>query len=267
MHTATSKFVSRDTSSSQTAAAAAIASMEPLQEDATPKVEFPSISTLQKGDFFDLENSFSVEELLESRVHFGHKEGMLDPHMRPYIFGKRLGVLIFDLERTAQLLNQALKVTAEIAYRSGIIMLVHQSRQTGHLVEAAAKESGEYAYCRRWDSSILADSRNRFGAVTRLPDLIVLFSVIEKANRLHDAVRMSAKMLIPTVGICDTNADPTLVTYPIPGNDDTPQSIELYCRLFKKAILNGKKKREEMIEKYGVEYYNKTLEVEEPASI
>lgn len=202
-----------------------------------------------------------MEDLLESRVHFGHKEGMLDPHMRPYIFGKRLGVLIFDLEKTAKLLNTALQVTAEIAYRKGIILFVNQSRQTGHLAEIAAKECGEYAYCRRWNNRVLSDAQITFNAVTRLPDLIVLFSVVEKVNELHGAVKMSANMLIPTVGICDTNADPTLVTYPVPGNDDTPQSIELYCKLFKQAILNGKQKRDEIIEMYGLEYYDKTLQV------
>lgn len=68
----------------------------------------------------------------------------------------------------------------------------------------------------------------------------------------HLAVRDAAKMLIPTVGILDTCCDPTLITYPIPGNDDTPCAIELYCNLFKKAILLGKKKRNESIKRYSI---------------
>lgn len=199
---------------------------------------------------------------MESRVHFGHKEQMLNEHMRPFIFGKRLGVLIFDLEQTDKFLKHALNVTAEIAYRNGIILFVHHSRQNGHLVETAAKDCGEYAHCRRWSSAILTDAQRTFRAVTRLPDLVVIFSVLEKVNELHPAVSISAKMLIPTVGICDTNADPTLVTYPVPGNDDSPQSIEFYCRLFKTAVLNGKAKRKEIIDKQGEDYYYKTLEVE-----
>lgn len=199
---------------------------------------------------------------MESRVHFGHKDGMLDPQMRPYIFGKRLGVLIFDLDKTARLLDQALHVTAEIAYRNGIILFVHQSKQNGHYVEDAAKECGEYAYCTRWKNEILTDPQNKFGAVTRLPDLMLIFSVVERVNELHRAVTMAASMLIPTVGICDTNADPTIVTYPVPGNDDSPQSIEIYARLFKTAVLKGKEKRKEILEKQGEDYYNKSLEVD-----
>jgi len=221
-----------------------------------------SKNPLMPENFFGLNKLFTIEDLMESRVHFGHKETMLDPHMRPYIFGKRLGVLIFDLDKTAPLLNQALNVTAEIAYRNGIILFVHQSRQNAHFVEDAAKECGEYAYCQRWRNEILTDSTKKFGAITRLPDLIILFSVLEKVNNLHAAVTSAAKMLIPTVGICDTNADPTLVTYPVPGNDDSPQSIELYARLFKTAVLNGKARRQEILEKQGEDFYYKSLEVE-----
>lgn len=213
-------------------------------------------------DFFRLKNLFTIEELLEARVHFGHKESMLNPHMRPFIFGKRLGVHIIDLDKTAEFLEKALTVTAEMAYRSGIILFVHQSRQTGYMVEEMAKQCGEYAFCRRWNTRVLTDSHKEFGSVVRLPDLVVLFTSVDIADSTHEAISNSAKMLIPTVAVCDTNANPTLVTYPIPGNDDTPESIELYCRLFKIATLNGKAKRHEIIQKYGEEFYYKTLEVD-----
>lgn len=219
---------------------------------------------LDKRDFFGLKNLFTVEDLLNARVHFGHKEGTLHGHMRPYIFGKRLGVLIFDLDKTAKLLEQALNVTAEIAYREGIILFMHSSRETGYLVEKAAKECGEYAHCRRWRQAVLANSRQVFGSVTRLPDLIVMFSIMDMVKGdPHTAVTVSAKMLIPTVGICDTNSNPSLITYPVPGNDDSPASIELYCQLFKEAVLKGKAKRNEIIEKYGEDFYIKTLEFTE----
>lgn len=175
-----------------------------------------------------------MEDLVKARIHLGHKEGMLNQHMRPYIFGKRLGVMVIDLEQTAKALTLALNVTTEIARRKGIILFVHHSRQLGHLVEETARECGEYAYCRRWIDEVFTDSARTFGTVTRLPDLVILLS------QPHRITTVAAKMLIPTIGICDTNVDPTLITYPIPGNDDSPESIELYCRLFKTAILNGK---------------------------
>lgn len=171
---------------------------------------------------------------MEARVHLGHKEGSLNQHMRPYIFGKRLGVLVIDLDQTAKALKQALNVTTEIARRKGVILFVHNSRQNGYVVEETARECGEYAHCRRWTDAVFSDATKTFGAVTRLPDLVIVLS------QPHNAVKMAAKLLIPTIGICDTNIDPTLITYPIPGNDDSPESIELYCRLFKDAILKGK---------------------------
>lgn len=210
-------------------------------------------------DFFKLKKLFTIQDLINARVHLGHKEGMLNVHMSPYIFGKRLGVHILDLDQTAKLLNQALNVTAEIAYRKGIIMFVNRSRQTGRMVEKAAQECQEYAYCRKWRNQVFTNSEKLFGAVTRLPDLVVFFNTFNNINLDHRGIIMSAKMLIPTIGICDTNSDPTLITYPVPGNDDSPQSMELYCQLFKNAVLKGKAKRDEMLSVYGEEYYNKTL--------
>lgn len=201
------------------------------------------VSSIIKQDFFGLKDLYTIEDLMKSRVHFGHKDTMLNEYMRPYIFGKRLGVTIIDLDQTDKMLKYALNVTAEIAYREGIILFIHQSRQTGYMVEAAAKECNEYAFCRRWIGSVLTNAQTTFGAVTRLPDLIIIIGCNENVNDTHRAVKMAAKMLIPTVGICDTNSDPSLVTYPVPGNDDSPQSIELYCNLFKKAIMAGKTKR------------------------
>lgn len=212
-----------------------------------------------RKDFFRLNDLYTVEDLFKARVHFGHKEGMLNGHMRPYIFGKRLGVVIFDLEQTDRLLKKALHVTAEIAYRGGIILFTYNNRQCGYLVEDAARECGEYSYCRKWRNQVLSNSQRVFGAVTRQPDLVVLFSTLNMFNNIHRAVIMSAKMLIPTVAICDSNSDPTLITYPVPGNDDTPQSIEYYCHLFKTAVLKGKAKRNEITEKYGEDFYQKTL--------
>lgn len=231
--------------------------VENLQADNQPLL---TLSEEDRKDFFRLNDLFTVEDLLEARCHLGHKESLLNEHMRPYIYGKRLGVLIIDLDQTVRLLNKALRVTAEIAYRGGIILFVHGSRQNGWLVERTAQECKEYAFCRRWRNDVLTNSEKTFGAVTRLPDLVVFLSTMDQANSQHNAVVMSAKMLIPTVGICDTNSNPTLITYPVPGNDDTPQSIELYCHLFKEAILRGKSKRAEVVENYGEEFYNKTLE-------
>lgn len=207
----------------------------------------------------NVDDLFTVEDLFNARCHFGHKQGLYNPHMRPFIFGKRLDVLILDLDETARLLRLALQVTAQIAYRHGIILFVHRNKQTTHLIEDIAKECGEYAHCREWRNEVFSDSTNVFGAITRLPDLCIFLSTFS-GFRPHRAIKMSAKLLIPTIGICDTNSDPTLITYPVPGNDDTIESIMLFSQLFKAAIMRGKEKRKEIIEKYGEDLYYKTIQ-------
>lgn len=81
--------------------------------------------------------------------------------------------------------------------------------------------------------------------MTRLPDLCIFFNTLNNVLAPHIAVRDAAKMAIPTVGIVDSNCNPNLITYPVPGNDDSPQAIQLYCKLFSTAILAGKKVRKE----------------------
>jgi len=147
------------------------------------------------------------------------------------------------LDKTAFHLRQALNFTAHIAFRQGVIMFVTRSPQTMHLVEQTAIESGEYAHCREWHTHMMTNSENKFNGITRLPDLIILFNTLDNVLATHGAVFDANKMLIPTVGIVDSNCDPNLITYPVPGNDDTVAAVQFYCKVFKEAILRGKQKR------------------------
>ncbi|OXU18295.1 hypothetical protein TSAR_004024 [Trichomalopsis sarcophagae] len=201
------------------------------------------LSPLQHPDYFQVHKLFTVKDLFDARVHYGHTEGTLDEHMRPFIYGSRLGHLIFDLDHTAKLLREALNFTAHIAYNQGIILFLCRNPQNTHLVEKTAKECGEFAHTRRWRGGIFTNSTKEFGAVTRLPDLCIFLSTLNTVMLEHRAVSNAAKMLIPTVGIVDSNCNPNLITYPVPGNDDTPCAVELYCKLFKQAILLGKEAR------------------------
>ena len=115
--------------------------------------------SLQSADYFQVHNLFSVKDLFEARVHFGHKIGSMNSNMRPFFFGSRFDQIIFDLDKTAFLLRQALNFVAHIAYRGGIILFITRSPQTMHLVEKTAIECGEYAHTKLWETSILADSR------------------------------------------------------------------------------------------------------------
>ncbi|XP_057331460.1 28S ribosomal protein S2, mitochondrial isoform X2 [Microplitis mediator] len=205
--------------------------------------DIPTIDPLKHPDFFGVHQLFTVKDLFDARVHYGHKIGSLDDRMRPFIFGSRLDYLIFDLDKTAVLLREALNFTAHIAFRNGIILFVARNPQITHLVEKTAIECKEFSHTRFWRDGIFTDSTKKYGAITRLPDLCILMNTLNDVLHQSNAVRDSAKMCIPTVGIVDTNCNPNLVTYPVPGNDDTPVAIELYCKLFKQAILRGKEAR------------------------
>lgn len=189
----------------------------------------------------------TINDLFNARVHLGHREGSLNEHMLRYIFGSRMGHLVFDLDKTLPLLHQALNVTAHIAYRDGIILFIAQSPQNGFIIEKTAQECGEFAHTRAWRQGMLTNSKMIFRAVTRLPDLIIFLNTQTTVLEEHWAVIEAAKMCIPTIGIVDTNCNPNLITYPIPGNDDTPVAVNLYCQLFKEAILKGKARRKQVL--------------------
>lgn len=196
---------------------------------------------------------FTVEDLFNARVHYGHKLGSLDERTKPYLYGERLGHAIFDLDKTAEYLRTALNAIAHIAYRDGIILWFMRNPQHSHLVEKTAKECGEFAHTRIWRGGVFTNANVQFGAVTRLPDLCIFLSTLNTVLLQHSGVKDSAKMLIPTVAIVDSNCNPNLVTYPIPGNDDSPVAIKFYSSLFKVAILKGKEVRKNHIQE-GIYY-------------
>lgn len=173
--------------------------------------------------------------------------------MEPYIFGCRLEQDIIDLEQTEAHLQLALNFTAHVAYRKGIILFVGRQRRFAHLLECTARECGEYAHTRYWQGGLLTNAQVQYGRGVRLPDLIIFLSTLSNVFQPHTAVRDAAKMNIPTVGVVDTNCNPCLITYPIPGNDDSPTAVELYLRLFKRTILRAKDKRRQSEAFYGLQ--------------
>uniref|UniRef100_A0A8C8GP98 Uncharacterized protein n=1 Tax=Oncorhynchus tshawytscha TaxID=74940 RepID=A0A8C8GP98_ONCTS len=176
---------------------------------------------LEMPDFFRLSELFSLKDLVDARVHLGHKKGCRHRLMEAYLFGSRLDQDIIDLDQTVEHLQSALIFTAHIAYRGGVILFVSRRLQFGHLVESTAQDCGEYAHTRYLQGGLLTNAPIRYGPGVRLPDLIVFFSTLN-------------------------NVFQHLVTYPVPGNDDTPAAMELYCRLFKMTINRAKDKRRQM---------------------
>ncbi|XP_030775285.1 28S ribosomal protein S2, mitochondrial isoform X2 [Rhinopithecus roxellana] len=201
---------------------------------------------LKHSDFFNVKELFSVRSLFDARVHLGHKAGCRHRFMEPYIFGSRLDQDIIDLEQTATHLQLALNFTAHVAYRKGIILFISRNRQFSYLIENTARHCGEYAHTRYFKGGLLTNAPLLFGPTVRLPDLIIFLHTLNNIFEPHVAVRDAAKMNIPTVGIVDTNCNPCLITYPVPGNDDSPPAVHLYCRLFQTAITRAKEKRRQV---------------------
>lgn len=192
---------------------------------------------------------FTVADLYNARVHYGHVATSVEPLMKPYIYGDRMGHTIINLDKTALYLRKALNFAAHIAYQNGVILFVGRLPSCTVLIENTAKECGEYAHTRYWRYGTFINAAISYKMPIRFPDLCILLNTHDNAIRQHSCVKESAKVLIPTIGIVDSNVNPTLITYPVPGNDDSKVSIELYCDLFKKAILRGKQKRKEDLEK------------------
>jgi small subunit ribosomal protein S2 len=204
------------------------------------------VDPLKHHDFFAVRRLVSLTELVNAKVHVGHKAGLRHPHMRPYIFGTRLGVDVIDAAQTEVLLGEALNFLAHVAYRGGVVLFVSRHRQMLAEVERMAQECGEYAHCRHWRGGMFTNATVQYGSVTRLPDVCVFLTTESYSFSQHVAITEAAKMNIPSIAILDTSCDPRLVTYPVPGNDDSVTALRLYCRVFKEAVLRGKAKYKEL---------------------
>ncbi|CAB4070326.1 RP-S2 [Lepeophtheirus salmonis] len=166
-------------------------------------------------------------DLFRARVHMGHVTGSIHPHMKPFIYGTRFGSTIIDLDQTALHLREALNFLAHIANR-------HVKRNHSLRLSTATVCAHD------------GDPRASYKCEVRLPDAVIM---VHTKNGVkydeHGAVVDAAKAGIPTIGIVDSDCNPNIISYPIPGNDDSITSIRLYLDLFQKAILLGKEKRNE----------------------
>ena len=221
--------------------------------------------------------TFTMRQLLESGVHFGHVTRRWNPKMEPYIFGIRQGIHILDLQQTVPLLYRAMQTVNDIVAGGGRVLLVGTKRQASTLVEEAAKRCGQYYVNHRWLGGMMTNWNTISNSIKQLHKLDELLSEentgltkkeLLKVTRQRDkleqnlggikelgglpdilfivdtnkegiAVAEANKLGIPVVGIIDTNSDPKGIDYPIPGNDDSIRAINLYCDLISGAVLSG----------------------------
>ena len=220
---------------------------------------------------------FSMRQLLEAGVHFGHQTQRWNPRMAPYIYGDRNGIHILDLTQTVPMLEQALKVIRDTVAKGGRVLFVGTKRQAQKSVADAAERSAQFYMNHRWLGGTLTNwktvsqSINRLkaidetmahgaegltkkerlqlereqsklqaslGGIREMGGLPDLLFVID-VNKEDLAILEAKKLGIPVVAVVDTNTSPEGVDYIIPGNDDAARAIALYCDLASRAALDG----------------------------
>jgi small subunit ribosomal protein S2 len=229
----------------------------------------------------------TMKELLEAGVHFGHQTRRWNPKMEPYIFGARNGIHIIDLQKTVQFFKIAYNFVVEKVADGGLMLFVGTKKQAMDAISEEARRCGMFYVNHRWLGGMLTnyttisrsigrlkefEAMKEDGSLKRFPKKEVLMMEkksaklerslggIKNMGRLPDivyvvdprkediAVQEARKMHIPLVAIVDSNCDPTVIDYPIPGNDDAIRAIRLLTSRMADAVLEGKKLAEERLQ-------------------
>ena len=243
--------------------------------------------------------TFTMRQLLEAGVHFGHHTRRWNPKMAPYIFAKRNNIHIVNLEKTVPMLYEALDAIQSIAKNGGKFLFVGTKRSASDLIAQAATNCGQYYVNHRWLGGMLTNWETVSNSIKKLKSLEERIETgevnsltkkerlqierqkekldlnlggIKNMNGIPDAMfiidtnKESIAILeannlnIPVIAICDTNSNPSGVDYPIPGNDDALRAISLYCDLVAASILKG---LESNLEQSGIDVGESEIIVEE----
>ncbi len=221
---------------------------------------------------------FTMRQLLEAGVHFGHQKHRWNPRMGQYIFGVRNDVHIMDLSQTVPLFHQALKAVSDTVAGGGRVLIVGTKRQAQEAVASSARNSAQYFVNARWlggmltnwktisqsiqrlrklEETLSSDAANaltkkerlfmdrereklerNLGGIKDMGGIPDLIFVID-TNREAIAIQEARRLGIPVAAILDSNCNPDGITYPVPGNDDAGRAISLYCDLIARAAIDG----------------------------
>jgi small subunit ribosomal protein S2 len=220
---------------------------------------------------------FSMRQLLEAGVHFGHQTHRWNPKMKPYLFGDRNNIHIIDLAQTVPLLQRALQTVSDTVARGGRVLFVGTKRQASEIIADAAKRSAQYYVNSRWLGGMMTNWKTISNSIQRLRKLDEILNSeasgftkkerlnlererekLDKAlggirdmggtpdlmfiidtNKENIAIDEAKRLGIPVVAIIDSNCDPDRIDFPIPGNDDASRAISFYCDLIARAAIDG----------------------------
>lgn len=228
----------------------------------------------------------TVKELLDAGVHFGHQTQRGNPKMKPYIFAARGGIHIVDLQQSVEMAKTALDFVEETAAKGGRLIFVGTKKQAVEAIKEAAPACGQFFVTKRWLGGMLTNFTTIKNSIERMKKIekmrengeFQLFSKKERSKidkeylrltdylegirdmkeapdvmfvvdtvKEHIAVKEAQRLGIKVVGIADTNCDPEVIDYPIPGNDDAIRSIKLFCDLVSKSYQDGAKQWEKSL--------------------
>lgn len=221
---------------------------------------------------------FTMRQLLEAGVHFGHQSHRWNPKMAEYIFGVRNNIHIIDLAQTVPQLHRALQAVSDVVAKGGRVLFVGTKRQAQDSIADAAKRSAQYFVNSRWLGGTLTNWKTISGSIKRLRHLDEILGSAEgtqytkkerltlqrerdkldrslggikdmgglpdlifviDTNKEDIAIAEAKRLNIPVAAIVDTNCDPKGITYLVPGNDDAGRAITLYCDLVARAVIDG----------------------------
>jgi small subunit ribosomal protein S2 len=220
---------------------------------------------------------FTMRQLLEAGVHFGHQTHRWNPKMQSFIYGSRNGIHIIDLAQTVPMLHQALLAVSQAVAKGGRVLFVGTKRTAQEQIADAAKRSAQYYVNSRWLGGMLTNWKTISNSIKQLRTLEERLTKdqgvltkrellqmsrektkLEKAlggikdmggtpdilfvidtNKEQLAIKEANRLGIPVVAVIDTNSDPTGVNFPIPGNDDAGRAVALYCDLVARAAIDG----------------------------
>ena len=221
---------------------------------------------------------FSMRQLLEAGVHFGHQAHRWNPKMGQYIFGTRNNIHIVDLAQTVPMLHRALQAVSDTVAKGGRILFVGTKRQAQDQIADAAKRCAQYYVNSRWLGGTLTNWKTISGSISRLRKLDEMLSsgdaggytkkerltmqrerdkldralggikdmggvpdmiFVIDTNKEDIAIKEARRLNIPVAAIVDTNCDPNGITYVVPGNDDASRAVSMYCDLIAKAAIDG----------------------------
>jgi small subunit ribosomal protein S2 len=219
----------------------------------------------------------SMKDLLEAGVHFGHQTRRWNPKMKRFIFGKRNGIYIIDLQRTVRLFREASEYVSEMAAQGKRLLFVGTKRQAQEVIAEEARRCGEFYVTNRWLGGTMTNFVTLRGSIQRLKDVEAKLADADSGLTKKDILRLERerrkmeenlggiremeelpdalfvvdpkkesiavaeanKLGVPVIAIVDTNCDPELIDFPIPGNDDAIRSIRLFASRIADAYLQG----------------------------